>query len=474
MSALLPSLLVSEAVKELQLPPPVAPAELKRKVDAGVERLAMFQHPDGGWGWWRGDDSHPFLTAYVAMGLQTARQQGFAVREDVLAKGRSALERQLDEQKLEPDVEAWSLYALSLMKQATRVRRDHTFSRAAQLSPWGLSLLGLSLIESADDRSAIVASELAQRVKRSDAGAFWSAAQDPMFDEPADFSIEATAFALRFLSHAAPASALLPEAARWLVENRKRGYYWDTTKRTALVIFGLTRYLARSQELKPDYSVTVFVNDRKAIEKTFTAADALSVTPLSVQVADAELKPGNQIRVELNGTGRLSLAANWEWRTLTVPPAVPEGNGLAIRREYYVLKPERAGGKVTWSPVPVTGGERPGDLIGVRLVVTAEKPRDYVLIEDPIPSGSEIVTREELYEITRGRELSRSWWSRREERDDRISFFPSHLPKGETTYSYLLKLTHSGRFVIPPARVEPMYSPGVVSATPQGLLEVKP
>jgi uncharacterized protein YfaS (alpha-2-macroglobulin family) len=53
-------------------------------------------------------------------------------------------------------------------------------------------------------------------------------------------------------------------------------------------------------------------------------------------------------------------------------------------------------------------------------------------------------------------------------------FFPSYQPKGETTYSYLLKVTHAGRFTIPPARIEPMYSPGVVSATQQSLLEVQP
>jgi uncharacterized protein YfaS (alpha-2-macroglobulin family) len=97
-----------------------------------------------------------------------------------------------------------------------------------------------------------------------------------------------------------------------------------------------------------------------------------------------------------------------------------------------------------------------------------------LLIEDALPSGTELVSREELYEITRGRELSRSWWSRREERDHRVSFFPSYLPKGQTAYSYLLKVTHAGRFVIPPARIEPMYSPGTFSATAQGQLEVQP
>jgi hypothetical protein len=292
-----------------------------------------------------------------------------------------------------------------------------------------------------------------------------------MFGYAADYHHEATAFALRFLTQARPESPLLPEAARWLVENRGRGSYWDSTKRTALVIFGLTKYLARRGELKPDYVATVFLNDRKVLERRFSAADAMATQPLTLTIADAELRPENRIRVELKGTGRLSLGANWEWRTLAVPTEV---EGPRLRREYFVLRQERSGGKVTWSPVPLEGAARPGDLLGVRLTVDSARALDYVLIEDPIPAGTEIVAREELYEMTRGRELSRSWWSRREERDNRVSFFPSHLGKGQTAFSYLLKVTHAGRFVVPPARLEPMYTPGLVAATPQGLLEVRP
>ena len=41
-------------------------AELQRKIKAGLERLTDFQHEDGGWGWWKTDDSDVFMTAYVA------------------------------------------------------------------------------------------------------------------------------------------------------------------------------------------------------------------------------------------------------------------------------------------------------------------------------------------------------------------------------------------------------------------------
>lgn len=475
MSALLPNLLVGEAVKTLQLPPPVDPGELRGKVQAGVDRLASFQHPDGGWGWWRGDDSHPFLTAYVTWGLRLARLQGFPVRPDVMARGEQALARQFDRENLTPDTLAWTLHALATAPGGlTKPRLDRAFELRSKMTAFGQAMLGLALLEGRDSRATEIARLLETTAKKDASGTYWTSVHDPMFLYDVEYNHEATAFALRFLSQAKPDSPLLPEAARWLVENRGRGYYWESTKRTALVILGLTKWLEQSGDLKPDYSAVVFLNDRKVVEKTFSPSDALSAKPYTLELPDGSVAGENRIRVELNGKGRLTLAANWAWRTLAVPPSVPENNGLSIRRDYYLLKQERTGGRVTWTPVPLEGAARPGDLIGVRLTVNSASQREYLLVEDPIPSGTEIVLREDLYEITRGRELSRGWWMRREERDDRVSFFPYYLPKGESAYGYLLKVTHAGRFTVPPARIEPMYEPGVVSATQQSLLEVQP
>src|SRR2546429_4193147 len=56
-------------------------------------------------------------------------------------------------------------------------------------------------------------------------------------------------------------SDLLPKAARWLVKNRRNGYYWLSTKETAFAIYGLTDYLKVSKELSPDYSFEIYLNE---------------------------------------------------------------------------------------------------------------------------------------------------------------------------------------------------------------------
>ncbi len=92
MSSFLPNILVTKAIKDLGLTPPAASTELDKKIAAGLERLYMFQHEDGGWGWWQTDETHPFMTAYVVAGLAQAKEAGYAIDQrtaDAMAANRS-------------------------------------------------------------------------------------------------------------------------------------------------------------------------------------------------------------------------------------------------------------------------------------------------------------------------------------------------------------------------------------------------
>src|SRR2546429_592512 len=59
MSSFLPNVIVAKALKELRVPQTVNTPELAKKIEAGMERLKDFQHEDGGWGWWKEDESQP-------------------------------------------------------------------------------------------------------------------------------------------------------------------------------------------------------------------------------------------------------------------------------------------------------------------------------------------------------------------------------------------------------------------------------
>ncbi len=64
MSSFLPNIIVAKALKELRVPQTVNTPELAKKIDAGMKRLKDFQHEDGGWGWWKEDESQVFRAGY--------------------------------------------------------------------------------------------------------------------------------------------------------------------------------------------------------------------------------------------------------------------------------------------------------------------------------------------------------------------------------------------------------------------------
>ncbi|MCK4614148.1 MAG: hypothetical protein KAU14_05025, partial [Thermoplasmata archaeon] len=63
----------------------------ERNIYHGILKLLSNQHPDGGWGWWRNDQTDGFMTAYVLFGLARTRDIGLHVSDKVLEEAQDAL-----------------------------------------------------------------------------------------------------------------------------------------------------------------------------------------------------------------------------------------------------------------------------------------------------------------------------------------------------------------------------------------------
>ena len=114
MSSFLPNIVVAQAAKELNLRSTVDEAALQKKIRAGFDRLYDFQHQDGGWGWWKTDDSQPFMTAYVVAGLARAKAAGYKVRPECSSSGSAWLKKQIASlAKQAADLQAYVAYALA-------------------------------------------------------------------------------------------------------------------------------------------------------------------------------------------------------------------------------------------------------------------------------------------------------------------------------------------------------------------------
>ncbi|MEZ5351698.1 MAG: hypothetical protein R2762_03615 [Bryobacteraceae bacterium] len=470
MSSFVPNIIVSQATRSLGLKARVDEAELKKKIQAGLDRLYDFQHEDGGWGWWKTDDTDLFMTSYVVTGLAQAMVAGQNVDEDRVARGAAWLAR-ANVSKEPLDLQAYAAYALAEARHPDTGRLNRLFEQRGKLKPYGAALLGLALDAVQDPRAATIADELERSARVTTLEASWPQDADDLMHIYTDTTPEATASVLRLLTARKPGSELLAKAAAYLVNHRSQGYYWNSTKQTAMVIYGLTGYMKASGELKPDFTVNVEVNGKQVLTKRFSAEDPL--TPATLEVASAALGEGdNKIRVSRSGAGRVYWSARGSHYSANTAGAMRGSRSLSVERAYYKLTPEPRDGKIVHRMEPFEGKASAGDVIAVRLRVRSGGQWRYLMIEDPIPSGAEIVERDNLYEM----DQKPDWWgyyfTRREYRDDRAVFFQTYAEDRDSTYVYLIKMVNPGEYRVSPARVEPMYEPDLYAVSAAQTLEV--
>lgn len=474
MSSFLPNIIVSRALAELKIPSNVDRGELNRKVNDGLARLYAHQHPDGGWGWWVSDESQDFMTAYVLYGLDEARKAGYEVEGYRADQARVWLRsRLLENQNIPADLRAFIGFALLGGGRKDQQVQDMLYAQRRAMTPHGLALAGLALHAAADSRTPEFVAAV-ESAATTEGLAHWTGERDELMGISYNTSAETTAFALKLLLQAKPDSEKIAPAVTWLVANRSSGYYWESTKTTAMVILGLTDYLARSGELKPDLDIEVFLDGKSALKTRFSGGDALKIDVPTIRREAAALRDNaHRVRVVAKGDGRVYWSATGRYFSR------PEGNeregriGLNLLREYFLLQPVSKGDRTVYRLAPMPEKLKPGDVFASRLTLSGSEWR-YLMIEDPIPSGTEFIDRRESFEL----ESSPPWWSwdpsAKEYRDDRAAIFEYEFDRGQRQFTHILRVVNPGSFKVSPASVQPMYQPGFRATTGSAQLEVEP
>ena len=474
LSSFVPNLVVTRALAELKLAPAERLSLLGRQVTDGLRRLYDLQHDDGGWGWWKSDGNHPFMTAYALSGLVDAENNGYRVDAGRRAQAVQALAGMyLDYPRAEPELKvymAWvlgralgdrpevELYRDSGVRTYTqRTALDDVWAARDRMAPYGHALLALALGAANDARADAVVRTLTDAVRAEGALAHWASERDPLLFDAVDTSVEATAWAVQGASpRHTPDSPLLEPAVRWLVLNRRAGW-WGTTKQTALALDGVLAYMRARRDTGAVGTVEVVVNGAAAGSHTFTPASLVDSAPI---VITAPATGGaNTVRLVARGTGTVHWSATAEYFDPSAAQHRQGSSDLAITRAYAKLESARQNGRIVYREVPIGGPLQTGDVVAVRLTVAGGGDWRYLLLEDPIPAGTEAVPNRAAFPLARETPWARV--SQQEFRDDRSAFFIEQLEQGRADVLYLLKVVSDGTFRASPARVTPMYVPDV-------------
>jgi len=481
MSRFLPTVVVADALQQVSVPfDPEKKKEIPKMVKKGLDRLYTLQHDDGGWGWWEHDETHPFMTAYVIYGLATARLSGQKVDADRFSRGVAKLRDLIEKRRgaegkqLDLTTEAYMLYALST---ALKGERDKTITaritRLAEsdnLNNYALALLALTAHEQGEPALASrYANRLAAAAQQTATIARWPG-QSWHYNWQDD-EVETSAYAVKALLAVRGEDETVRKGVRWLL-GQKRGDAWGNTRQTAMVCYALVDVVKRSHELDPDFSAVLKVNGRTIASHRFSRKDIFS-PEVEVKIPAELLHAGdNTVTVEKQGKGRLYTSARMNFYA-TGSALRASSAGFAVERQYFILEKVQRKGEYIYERRPYTGTVKSGQELLVKVRVTPESRSEYVMVEDPLPAGCEVITDASGYVIPgengysdeenrRYRWAGWNWWyADRDVRDEKVTFFATTMDARPVEFTYLIRAQIPGTYSVMPTTGALMYYPEV-------------
>ena len=494
-SRFLPNLFTQIALQKLRVGGTGIERELAAELQTGVQRLISRQNTDGGWGYWPGEESSPFVTSYVLWGLSHAQklQQAdpstliYRVPETKLAAAVDYLERGFVAPK---DVIApWRLnemafthYVLAEMGQGDPGRMVTLFEERERLALYGQAYLALAMHASDSQENAQGESGLAShiqtllddiwvRAELTATGAFWH--EDTVDYRTLNTDLRTTAIVLAAFTEIAPDEPLLPNVVRWLMDARKAGH-WATTQENAWTIIALTNWLEATGELDAAYQWDVALNQESIGSGRATAENLAERVELRVAVANLLRDKTNDLSFgRNNATGALYYTTQLRYN-LDALAVDSRDRGVVVAREFH-----HEGQR--------TNSARVGDVISVTVTIVAPTDLYHLLVEAPIPAGTEPINPRLKNESNAqsgpssklvagdGDRYNWRYWNPThvDLRDDKVAFFASYLPAGTYEYTFQVRAGVPGEYRVLPAYAEQMYFNEVWGRSAGGLFTVR-
>lgn len=485
-SQVLAPLSVLQALRNAGLEASDLAGETEARLQEVLPILRQRQNGDGGWGWWLGRPSDPYLTAYTLLGLAQARQAGMPVQEEVFQAAVAYLQALLPQPGMaprpeDPDLQAFVLYALEAAGSGQPAYVRRLAAERESLGLRGRALLALSL-PPGDEFVPPLLSDLETAAVRAATGAHW---QEPQPDRRAlETGVTTSALAMMALTRHDPGNPLLADAIRWLMAARDADGGWRSTLDTAWATLALSEWVRVTGGLNADFEFAVDLNGVPLASGR--AGSEAPLTAVQVTAGLEELFPDRPNRLLLqrgSGLGTLYYTAH-----LTVFRPVEEvtgtSRGLSVQRTYHAYDPacDPAGLE---NPCPVLTSARVGDQVVVRVTLVVPSDQYHVRLEDPFPAGMEpldfslrttpsadpaaVLPRAELLEGG-----WRWWWfTNAELRDDRLVLFAEYLPAGTYQYTYRLQAALPGEYRVLPTRAWALYFPEVFGQAPGQVFRIE-
>jgi uncharacterized protein YfaS (alpha-2-macroglobulin family) len=498
---LVPMLPLRSLARDFNVP---LPGNVDAVVSETLAKILKAQRDDGSFAYWSDSPwGNPWLTAYVAWALDIAAKQGQPLPKGALEQATGYLRGYVQRGESSQLGQATRAFIVDVLAMAGKPDFGATttlFERRKELPLFARALLAHAMATSKMDAklTAELVRELETHVVLSTAGATITENVNDAYAPLLDSTGRTTAMVLRALLAFDPKHPMGARLARGLVAMRKGGE-WRSTQEAAWALLALDDYRRAQEAVAPDFEARAFLGDTLLASAPFRGRSAVEK---ATRVDAAKLlagggKGGDTLAFQAVGKGTLHYQARLRYARRDLPTS-PLDRGFSVQRIVRSVRPEALRDALATLPRGTAASAAGGDLVLVDLLVVAPNPRDYVVIDDPLPAGLEAIdaqlaTSTQRYDVVAagglgdamdeeesdddaraaGRAKNFAFYHR-EVHDDRVLTFVEHMPAGFYHYRYLARATTFGRFIVPPAKVECMYEPEIFGRTAASTFEVVP
>ena len=469
LSRLLPMILAEDLVKAFDFKV-LEDKDYKAVVTEMVGEIPLFQRDDGGFAYWKNtSDTWPYLSAYTMFTLVKAKQTGYSVGDQTLENGfkylRKALAREVRWPWASPYywdcTDALSLYTLAIAGRPDHGYMQRLYTRKDSIPLFAKAYLLKALHATGGYQGLVdeLTRQLSNMAKVSQTSAHYEERDDFGNSWCWNSNARTTALILQAMVETQPENNLIPRMVRWLIDQQKVGR-WRTTQENLYVVDALATYVRFYEKDEPNFRGEVKIAGGTFMTELFRGR-SFATREKSISLSELVLGADYPIDILKSGAGRLYYTIRMNY--------YPKGESRAKEEGFSVTK------KIEAVDNPVEGAKAfaAGTVARVTLTISTNQERNFVVVDDPIPAGFEIINTSFLTSGTNLREEEESpdeWWSynpfrHREMYNDRAMFFADYLTANVYTVSYLVRATSYGTFAMPSTRIEGMYEPEVFGQT---------
>ena len=493
-SFILPNVEVYRALNSAGLNDPKLVERVDANLNSSVSRVFYLQNADGGWSWWgKSDSSDAVITAYVFFGLLRAREAGASMNEDALQRAGAYLRDQQAPQRFTSegknlDDAAFIQFALAQANTFNEQTLDNLFNQRDRMNPAGIALLAFAFnkFNSSDARVQNLISNLESTAIVSSSSAHWESKDADFF--LSDSTIYTTSLVVYALAELDSTNPILPNAIRYLAAHRDANKLWNTGQDNAWAIVALNAAMVGMGEVRADFSFDAKLNGAPLTDGDIAG---IQVTPITATVPLEFLSPNSPNLLAIHredGLGRLYYNATLQLNR-PVEDAKPLDNGMQITRVYCAAQTDTRAETKPCTPLSTVqlGANQP---LVAQLTLTLPHDAYYVMVEDFIPAGTEILdqnlnTSQQTIDATNVQVQfddenpfaeGWGWWlfNPPQIRDESILFTADYLPAGTYVLTYTLTPLQAGEYRVLPAHAWQAFFPEVQGTSAGVVFEIKP